>query len=110
MPFSMQKYRVVLMDQDVVHRLSAPSRLSAGRPRYSLVWKLVFLPLAGAPAGSDAQSSFAGSSHSISRPEWGPPTAFGSAAKMQAAAKQLSMQAKRARSEATVKSEEDRAS
>ena len=31
------------MDQDVVHRLSTPS-LKAGRPRYSLVWKLVFVP------------------------------------------------------------------
>ena len=31
--------RVVLMDQDVMHRLSPPSS-AAGRPRYSLVWKV----------------------------------------------------------------------
>ncbi|KAK9819911.1 hypothetical protein WJX72_003865 [[Myrmecia] bisecta] len=35
--------RLVLMDQDVPHRISAPS-LAAGRARYSLVWKLVFVP------------------------------------------------------------------
>jgi hypothetical protein len=31
------------MHQDVLHRISTPS-LSAHRPRYSLVWKLVFVP------------------------------------------------------------------
>jgi len=36
-------YRAVLMDQDVLHRISAPSR-EAPAPRYSVVWKLVFLP------------------------------------------------------------------
>lgn len=82
----LQKYRAVLMDQDVLHRLSAPSRLAQGQPRYSLVWKLVFLPLGGAQP-------------SIARPEWGSPTAFGSAAKMQAAAKQMASQAKRTRCE-----------
>ena len=34
--------RVVLMDQDVLHRVSAPSA-AAQRPRYSLVWKLVLM-------------------------------------------------------------------
>lgn len=38
--------RVTLMDQDVLHRLSAPAR-AAGRPRYSLVWKLALWPLDG---------------------------------------------------------------
>ena len=33
--------RTVLMDQDVLHRVSAPSASAEGRPRYSLVWKLV---------------------------------------------------------------------
>ena len=33
--------RAVLMDQDVLHRVSAPSAAAGGRPRYSLVWKLV---------------------------------------------------------------------
>ena len=35
--------RAVLMHQDVLHRLSTPSQ-TAHRPRYSLVWKLLFLP------------------------------------------------------------------
>ena len=33
--------RAVLMDQDILHRVSAPSAAAGGRPRYSLVWKLV---------------------------------------------------------------------
>jgi hypothetical protein len=41
--------RVVLMDQDVLHRVSAPSA-AAARPRYSLVWKLALLPAAHADA------------------------------------------------------------
>ncbi len=36
-----KRYRAVLMDQDVLHRVSAPSAAAGGRPRYSLVWKLV---------------------------------------------------------------------
>lgn len=55
------------------NRLSAPSP-AAGRPRYSLVWKLVMLP------------KQPGSSCSLARPEWGPPTYFGSAAHVRAAA------------------------
>lgn len=54
-------------------RLSAPSA-AAGRPRYSLVWKLVMLP------------KQAGGSCSLARPEWGPPTYFGSAADVRQAA------------------------
>ncbi|KAF6263406.1 hypothetical protein COO60DRAFT_1635230 [Scenedesmus sp. NREL 46B-D3] len=68
-----RRFRAVLMDQDVVHRLSAPSH-AAGRPRYSLVWKLVMLPKQ--PGGSC----------SLARPDWGPPTYFGSAAHVRAAA------------------------
>eukprot|EP00210_Caulerpa_lentillifera_P001733 g1664.t1 len=63
--------RVVLMEQDVLHRLSCPSR-NAKRPRYSLVWKLIFVPK---------------NKHQIvklSRPEFGEPTHFGSAAKVKA--------------------------
>lgn len=30
------------MDQDVLHRVSAPSSAAGGRPRYSLIWKLVW--------------------------------------------------------------------
>lgn len=62
--------RAVLMDQDVVHRLSTPSLL-AQRPRYSLVWKLVFVPKSSEAA-------------TLSRKEWGSPTYFGSAAKAKA--------------------------
>lgn len=35
--------RVILLDQDVLHRASAPA-LAARRPRYSLVWKLLACP------------------------------------------------------------------
>jgi len=56
--------RVVIMHQDLVHRLSAPSA-AAGRPRYSLVWKLLFMPRRRGEAAS------------IHLPEWGPPTLFG---------------------------------
>jgi probable phosphoglycerate mutase len=79
------------MDQDVTHRLSAPSSLAGNTPRYSLVWKLVFLP------------KQPGAQCSISRPEWGEPDAFGSAAKAQAVVRQLaktSREAKRVRRDA----------
>ena len=77
-----QPGRVVLMDQDLLHRLSAPSRL-AGRPRYRLVWKLALLPRprvgrrAGAGAGAAEEEA---PPCSIARPEWGRPMPFGSAA------------------------------
>jgi len=41
--------RVVIMDQDVTHTVSAPSREAGGRPRYSLVWKLAVFPPAPPP-------------------------------------------------------------
>jgi hypothetical protein len=88
-------------DQDVPHRISAPSKAAEGRPRYSLVWKLVFFPKHGQPAQSPSSpsrsSSPAGSASegscregeevqraeylgpSLCRPEWGPPMRFGSA-------------------------------
>jgi probable phosphoglycerate mutase len=59
------KYRAVLMDQDVTHRVSAPSQRANGKPRYSLVWKLLFIPRA-----PDAPCT-------IARPEWGTPLHFG---------------------------------
>ncbi|KAL0019156.1 hypothetical protein WJX79_000724 [Trebouxia sp. C0005] len=34
-------FRAVLMDQDILHRVSTPSQVAGSRPRYSLVWKLV---------------------------------------------------------------------
>lgn len=65
--------RVLLMDQDLPHRISAPSA-AAARPRYSLVWKLIFVPDRGrAPCNLG-----------LSRPEWGPATRFGSSADVKA--------------------------
>lgn len=60
--------RVILMDQDIMHRVSMPSK-GSGRPRYSLVWKLVF----GSRTGEQPQ---------LLRPEWGRPCTFGSAHRM----------------------------
>eukprot|EP00798_Chlamydomonas_sp_ICE-L_P018809 gene18810-25354_t len=68
--------RIVLMDQDVVHRLSTPSK-QANRPRYSVVWKLIFFP------------TCEGQSVSLAKPEWGPPTSFGSAARAVQAVKTM---------------------
>lgn len=64
-------YRAVLMDQDVLHRVSTPSQLAGARPRYSLVWKLVFMPKTAVQQCC------------IAKPAWGAPTAIGSAAKIQ---------------------------
>lgn len=74
-------YRVVLMDQDVAHRLSTPSA-TANKPRYSLVWKLVMLHKAQAGTGQPTANSA-----SIARKEWGQPVYFGSAAHVLRAAK-----------------------
>lgn len=60
--------RVLLMDQDMPHRISAPSA-QAERPRYSLVWKLVFFPKQGCEQST------------IARSEWGEPVRFGSASR-----------------------------
>jgi len=58
--------------QDVLHRVAAPSQLAEGRPRFSLVWKLAFLPRSAVAVAC------------LARPEWGPSTAFGSAARLEA--------------------------
>lgn len=68
--------RAVLMDQDIVHRLSTPSQRAA-RPRYSLVFKLVMLPKAP------------GQRCCLSQPQWGRPAAFGSAAKAEMLVRQM---------------------
>lgn len=59
--------RAVLMHQDVLHRVSTPS-LIARRPRYSLVWKLIFVPTQLHAEGSSVRKS-----ETICRPEWGVP-------------------------------------
>ena len=53
--------RAVLMHQDVLHRVAAPSAL-ARRPRYSLVWKLAFVP-----------KRVTTTQQTVARPEWGEP-------------------------------------
>ncbi|GLI65809.1 hypothetical protein VaNZ11_009432 [Volvox africanus] len=64
-------YRAVLLDQDILHRLIPPSRAAMGRPRYSLVWKLVMLPRQP------------GHQPTLARRAWGRPTPFGSAAALE---------------------------
>ena len=58
--------RCVLMHQDVLHRVSAPS-LAARRPRYSLVLRLCLVPKEGRARERE----------SVCRPEWGAPARFG---------------------------------
>jgi len=70
--------RAVLMNQDVLHRLSPPSLLAGKLPRYSVVWKLVFVP-----------KHKGVSTNSIARPEWGKPTAFGTASKVEGVVRQM---------------------
>jgi hypothetical protein len=70
--------RAVIMHQDVVHRVLPPSTAAGRRPRVSLVLKLVFIEKEGS-----------GSGISISRREWGPAVAFGSAARVKAVLRSL---------------------
>ena len=72
--------RAVLMEQDVVHRVSAPSPAAGGRHRVSLVWKLAFLPK---ERGGEVR---------LARREWGPPAAIGSAAHVGAVMRQLAQE------------------
>ena len=70
--------RVVLMDQDVTHRVSPPTRAAGERARYSLVYKLVFFPRECGNATAELWA------RGIARPEWGVPSPIGSAAKLAA--------------------------
>lgn len=58
--------------------MSTPSQ-TAKRPRYSLVWKLVFHPKHSSVSSTADQS---GDSLRITKPEWGEVTKFGSANKL----------------------------
>ena len=82
--------RAVLMEQDVLHRVTPPSSVAEGRLRLSLVWKLVFLPR---KKGEEVR---------LARREWGVSSAFGSAAKVEAVKRQLAIQ-ERKRSAVTLK-------
>lgn len=64
--------RVVLLEQDVTHRIGAPSAVRAPGLRYSIVLKTVWIPKGGG-GGLGARG--------ISRPEWGEPQALGSASR-----------------------------
>ena len=70
--------RVVLMDQDVTHRVSPPTRAAGERARYSLVYKLVFFPRECGNATAELWA------RGIARPEWGVPSPIGSAARLAA--------------------------
>ena len=70
--------RVVLMDQDVTHRVSPPTRAAGERARYSLVYKLVFFPRECGKGKAELWE------RGIARPEWGVPSPIGSAAKLAA--------------------------
>ena len=74
--------RAVLMEQDVLHRVSPPSALANGQLRLSLVLKLVFLPNDEAAVGEGGEVRLA-------KREWGLSTAFGSAARVEAVKRQL---------------------
>lgn len=74
--------RAVLMEQDVLHRVSPPSSAAGGRMRLSLVWKLVFLPK---KKGEEVR---------LARREWGLASAFGSAARVEAVKRQLNQERK----------------
>lgn len=67
--------RAVLMHQDALHRVSAPSA-AAGRPRYSLVWKLLFVPRRHGALGDGRRGALGQPRETVSRPEWGPPVAL----------------------------------
>ena len=60
--------RVVLMDQDVTHAVTAPTDAAGSRPRYSLVLKLVLYASGGAGVAR------------LADPAWGQPQRMGSAA------------------------------
>ena len=82
--------RAILMEQDVVHKVNPPSSLAEGRFRLSLVWKLAFIPkninYNRKTGGADGCG---GEGVRLARREWGQPTSFGSAAKVDAVKKQL---------------------
>ena len=69
--------RLVLMDQDITHAVSAPNAEAGSRPRYSLVCKLVLHPH---PVHSDSAEASAASVVRLVHPQHGAPTALGSAA------------------------------
>ena len=48
---------LAVQDQDVPHRISTPSKEAMGRPRYSLVWKLVFFPKGTGPGPTYASAA-----------------------------------------------------
>jgi hypothetical protein len=75
--------RAVLMHQDVVHKASTPSAAANGAPRFSLVLKLALVPRVG------QEVALRRAGYCLSRPEWGAPVSFGSAARVEAVKREL---------------------
>jgi hypothetical protein len=61
------QFRTVLVDQDVMYRMSAPSKLANGTPSYSIAWKLLFVPKDSAMPPS------------VAKTDWGPSMRLGAA-------------------------------
>jgi len=71
--------RILLMEQDLIHRMTPPSSRATGAPRFSVVWKLVFIP----------KMALRDPKLTICRPEWGRPSSIGSAATVDSVMHQL---------------------
>ena len=68
--------RLVIMDQDVSHKVTAPTAAAGARPRYSLVLKLVLHPPRSCPldlepeGGTGSVRDLAPRSVRLGLPEW----------------------------------------
>lgn len=78
--------RAILMEQDIVHKVNPPSSLAEGRLRLSLVWKLAFIPR---NTNFNRRGGGGGEGVRLARSEWGQPTSFGSAVRVDAVKRQL---------------------
>ncbi len=72
------------MDQDMPHRISAPSRAAGAAPRYSLVWKMIWFPANDATLGPERAEGGRGGvgEPGLCRPQWGEPLRLGSAGQL----------------------------
>ena len=72
--------RVLLMDQDLSHKVTAPlAAAGPSRPRYSLVLKLVIHPALPTAASTGEGESSLQQVVRLAPATWDSPTAFGSA-------------------------------
>lgn len=79
-----KRNRAVLMQQDVLHKVSSPSAAAGGLPRYSLVWKLAWMRKEDSSHGDDTSLNKGSGTLSISKSEWGRASTFGSTARVHA--------------------------